>query len=74
MALQLWQERILDRQYGTRTRADGIYVMHDHEFEDQGVAASVLLGRPARTDLWRALTRAEIDALSVPHGSHRRWR
>lgn len=72
-ALQLWRNGILDRQYGTRTRAEGLYFMHDHEFEDQGVAASVLLGRPARPELWRELSQSEIDALSVPHGSHRRW-
>jgi hypothetical protein len=53
---------------------DGLYFMSDHEFEDPGIAASVLLGRPAPAELWRELTQSEINELSVPHGSHRRWR
>ena len=73
-ALQLFRRGILDRQSGTLTRKDGLYFMYDHEFADPGVAASVLLGRPAPAKLWRELTQAEIDELSVPHGSHRRWR
>jgi hypothetical protein len=74
IALDLLRHGILDRQYGTLTRMDGLYLMSDHEFEDPGIAASVLLGRPAPAELWRELTQAEINELSVPHGSHRRWR